>query len=196
MQINAVCRGQAPGDAFEEVVLADCGGEPRGVALDRVARELYVAVANTVVRVSLDSGAVRTVLAQHARAAPDGLLVLPSDVNGTTKGDRTQRLLWLDANANALQAATREGLRVSTVPADPSFALRFGRALARDAETGELVLGEWLGRIWRLAPGGKKPLLLRDDASTNAAPSVRATLDAEDTQRRRLQPALATLLRL
>ena len=192
----------APGDAHERV-LASGLSEPRGLALDPHvekagdARALY-ATANTRV-VRLDASGTDSFDVVHAgmsHSAPDGILVLPLAPGKTSsRGDRSLRLLWLDANKPGVRAATAAGTRPGYLPTPPD-PLRFPRALALDPADGELLIGEWLGRIWKAPPSMAAALLLRDDDTTAAAASVRATLDDEERSRARLQTALYTLLKL
>lgn len=129
-----------------------------------------------------------------SRSAPDGVLVLPLAA-ASARGDRSPRLVWLDANKPSVMAASTHGTRKRALRTPPE-PLRFPRALARDPATGHLLVGEWLGRIWAVPPDAKSQKLLRDDASTAAAAVVRATVDDEERIRGRLQPALVTLLKV
>ncbi|KAJ1460492.1 hypothetical protein M885DRAFT_509492 [Pelagophyceae sp. CCMP2097] len=188
--------GGAPGDSHDEALSAGLA-EPRGLSLDPFyvgegRRVVYVAAAGGIVRLDTESAARAIVVPASGHSAPDGVLVLPG--NSSARGDRSLRLLWVDANRAGVRAATLQGTRTESLGS--TVALRFPRCLARDAETRELVVGEWLGRIWRLPPPAMPHLaaeLLRDDDSTQAAVTIRQTVDAEDRARGRLMPAILTI---
>ena len=191
----------APGDAHE-VLLASGLVEPRGVAVDphveagAAHRTLYATAATNVVKFD-DSpkDAFEVVVKGQSHSAPDGILLLPIPSGTSSRGDRSQRLLWLDANKPAVKSATAAGTRQSNLPIPPD-PLRFPRALALDDADGALLVGEWLGRVWKAPTSMTSALLLRDDDSTLTAKSVRATVDDEERARTRLQAALVTLLKL
>ena len=179
----------------EETIVTRAVDEPRGLSLDPSQPHLlYVAASTDILRVDLRTGATNVVIRGQAHDAPDGVLLLPLAENARLHGDRSLRLLWLDANRIGVRAATTSGTRATTLQTPPE-ALRFPRALALGGD-GRLLVGEWLGRVWSLSRTMHDAVLLRPDTSTAAASAVRAALEAEETARSRLAPAPFTLLKV
>ena len=191
---RSACKAGRAGDAHETIVMKNVD-EPRGLSLDPSSpNHLYAASSNDIIRIDLASGKTDIVIRGQAHDAPDGVLVLPLPDNAQLRGDRSLRLLWLDANRVSVRAATTAGTRARTLKTPPE-ALRFPRALALGSD-GRLLVGEWLGRIWSLSQSMRDGELLRPDASTAAAAGVRAAVENEELRRSRLQPALYTLLKV
>ena len=111
--------------------------EPRGLSLDPSSpNHLYAASSNDIIRIDLESGKTDIVIRGQAHDGAHGVLVLPLPDNAQLRGDRSLRLLWLDANRVSVRAATTAGL-ARTLKTPPA---RFPRALALGSD-GRLLVG-------------------------------------------------------
>ena len=189
-----------PGDSYE-TVLAENIIEPRSIALDLLSSQLYLAADRDILRLDLlqrsHPSVVEAVVPGQARSMPGGIILEPLPPNTSLLGDRTRRLIWVDANRDEIQAATRYGTRRIDLlvnhkkPSVEDSTLRFPRGLTRDSDDAYYV-GEWLGGIWRIS--GHSRTLLRSDTETLAAPMIRSALKQEDLDRKRLETFERTYL--